>query len=143
MDTEQIKQSAKTKWLDYYKTNRHWINDLQVWMTNEGIRRPLSSFILGVLSSIDLQLVKMLPLLVDLNSDPDRLILALGLNFDPDQELEKINNPPPEKKEQKKMLPPSSNSSISEMAIKYANQVDGNCEGVFTTKKKGRLPFEP
>jgi Family of unknown function (DUF5331) len=151
VDTEQIRQTAKAKWLDYYQKNRHWINNLQVWITCDDVRRPLSSFILGALGSVDQELTKLLPLLVELNSDPDQLIRVLGLNFDPDKALENLA----EKKhpEHKKMLPPSGASTVinnqavttnlSETAMRYVASVDSDCEGVFKGKKKSRLPFEP
>lgn len=87
MNPEQLRQAVKTKWLEYYQENRHWIVRLALWSTYRGQRRPTSSFILGVLSALEPRLVDALPVIVELSNDPDRVISALGLNFNPDDEL--------------------------------------------------------
>jgi hypothetical protein len=88
VDTEYLRASLKTQWLDYYRSNRTWINRLSIWVTCEGERRPSSSFILATLAILEPNLNTLLPLIVDLSSNPDRIILALGLNFNPDQALQ-------------------------------------------------------
>jgi hypothetical protein len=88
VNTEQLRQSLKAKWLGYYRENRSWLVRLGVWVDSEGQRRPSSSFILATLSVLEPQLIQLLPLIVDLSSSPDRIVKALGLNFSPDQELE-------------------------------------------------------
>lgn len=72
-------------------------------MTCEGDRRPSSSFILATLAILEPKLHEILPLIVDLSSNPDRIVLALGLNFNPDQALKEIT----EAENSVKMLPPS------------------------------------
>ncbi|MDG2991294.1 DUF5331 domain-containing protein [Candidatus Synechococcus calcipolaris G9] len=94
MNPEQLRHTVKTKWLDYYQENRHWIVRLALWSTYRGQRRPTSSFILGVLSVLEPRLVDALPVIVELSNDPDRVISALGLNFNPDDELARQESPP-------------------------------------------------
>lgn len=103
MDTEHLRTSLKTLWLDYYRSNRAWINRLGIWVTCEGDRRPSSSFILATLAILEPKLHEILPLIVDLSSNPDRIVLALGLNFNPDQALKEIV----EAENSVKLLPPS------------------------------------
>lgn len=90
MNSKQLRQSLKVKWLVYYRDNREWIDRLGIWVTVDGQRRPASGFILGVLSSIEPNLNQLLPLVVDLSSNPDRIISALGLNISPDKELKAL-----------------------------------------------------
>jgi Family of unknown function (DUF5331) len=87
VNTKQLRQSVKEKWLDYYRENREWIARLATWGNYNGQRRPSSSFILASLSVLEPDLPKLLPILVDLNNDPDRLVAVLGLNFNPETEL--------------------------------------------------------
>lgn len=136
VNTEQLRQSVKAKWLDYYQKNRHWLNRLQVWVTSEGQRRPTSSFIVATLSTLDPQFTEMLPLMVDLNADPDRIVATLGLNFDPDLELEAV---PAEQTnaDEVKMLPAAAN--IAQSPSRIAAKVDESCEGVY---KKHRFPWQ-
>jgi hypothetical protein len=105
MNIEHLRRSLKAKWLGYYRENRTWLTRLGVWVNCEGNRRPSSSFILATLSVIEPQLTQMLPLVVDLSSNPDRIVMALGLNFNPDEELTAIEQASPE---EMKMLPPFS-----------------------------------
>ncbi|MFM7423575.1 MAG: DUF5331 domain-containing protein [Elainella sp.] len=87
MNIEHLRRALKSEWLTYYRTNRDWIIKLGVWVNCQGQRRPSSSFILGVLTSLEPQLTQLLPLVVDLNCNPDRIVTALGLNFNPEDEL--------------------------------------------------------
>jgi hypothetical protein len=87
VDLEQLRQSLKSRWLDYYRDNRHWLAKLKVWVNAEGQRRPTSSFVLGTLSLLEPELIQMLPLIVDLNNSPDEIVRVLGLNFNPEAEL--------------------------------------------------------
>lgn len=84
----QLRQSLKLMWLNYYRDNRDWLVKLGVWVSCEGERRPSASFILATLSVLEPRLTQLMPIVVDLNSNPDRVIKALGLNFTPDDELE-------------------------------------------------------
>lgn len=87
MNIELLRRSLKSKWLDYYQDNRAWIARLSIWVSCDGTRRPSSSFILGALTPLEPKLIELMPLIADLSNHPDRIIIALGLNFDPEQEL--------------------------------------------------------
>lgn len=91
MNIEQFRQSLKDKWLSYYAENRDWLSRIGVWVDCDGQRRPSSSFILATLSVLEPQLTHLLPLIVDLSSNPDRIVMALGLNFNPDDALGAIS----------------------------------------------------
>ncbi len=107
MDVEHLRKALKLTWLNYYRTNRAWLVRLGIWVNYEEARRPSASFILGTLSVAEPELIQLLPLVVDLNANPDRIVAALGLNFNPEDELEALEKsiarramqPPP------KMLP--------------------------------------
>jgi hypothetical protein len=90
MNIEHLRRALKLDWLNYYRQNREWIVRLSIWVNYQDQRRPSASFILGALSTLEPQLLQLLPLVVDLNSNPDRIILALGLNFNPEEELEAL-----------------------------------------------------
>lgn len=90
MNVEQLRQSLKLKWLSYYRDNRPWLTRLGVWVNVDGHRRPSSSFILATLSVLEPQLTQMFPLIVDLSHNPDRVVTALGLDFNPDEELKTL-----------------------------------------------------
>jgi Family of unknown function (DUF5331) len=95
MNTQQLRQSLKLKWINYYQTNRYWLVKMRIWGTYKGQRRPLSSFILATLSVLEPELTDMFPLILDLNNHPDEIIDALGLNFNPEEHLntEKLETP--------------------------------------------------
>ncbi len=92
MDIQELRQSLKLKWLHYYKENHHWLEKMQIWATFEDERRPLSSFVLATVSVLEPNLIEILPLIADLNSDPDQVIVALGLNFNPEKSLDLIES---------------------------------------------------
>jgi hypothetical protein len=85
----QLRRSLKVKWLTYYRDNREWIAKLGVWIDDNGERRPSSSFILATLSVLEPRLAQLMPIVVELNSNADRVVQALGLNFTPDDELQR------------------------------------------------------
>jgi hypothetical protein len=91
MNIQQLRQSLKMKWLSYYEQNRSWLDTMRVWGTYNGLRRPSSGFILATLSVLEPQLNEILPFILDLNDNPDKIITALGLNFNPDEELCLVN----------------------------------------------------
>jgi hypothetical protein len=103
MNIEHLRQTLKSEWLNYYRQNRDWIVRLSIWVNYEDQRRPSASFMLGALATMEPQLSQLLPLVVDLNSNPDRIIKALGLNFNPETELEALEAAPVE--QTVKMLP--------------------------------------
>jgi len=118
VNTEHLRASLKTLWLDYYRSNRVWINRLGIWVTCEGDRRPSSSFILATLAILEPKLHEILPLIVDLSSNPDRIVLALGLNFNPDQTLKEIA----EAESSVKLLPSSPAALLDKIPEKAATE---------------------
>ncbi len=132
MNVEQLRQSLKVKWLTYYRDNRKWLSRLGIWVTCDGQRRPSSSFILGTLAVLEPQLTQLLPLVVDLTSNPDRIVEALGLNLNPDEELksaitQRLLN------DSLKLLPSSDNSSINvtiaQSPAAKITAIDEACQG--------------
>ena len=107
MNIVQLRQSLKDKWLTYYRDNRPWLARLAVWVNCNGQRRPSSSFILATLSVLEPELTAFLPLVVDLNSNPDRIVMALGLNFNPDRALDSLAKVDATVDEEVKLLPAS------------------------------------
>nr|WP_242028519.1 DUF5331 domain-containing protein [Pseudanabaena sp. FACHB-2040] len=132
-----MRQSLKVKWLTYYRDNREWIDRLGLWVTVDGQRRPASGFILGVLSTLEPNLTQLLPLVVDLSSNPDRIVAALGLNISPDKELKALADA-------QRMLPSSSQAEVNmeapvalpvtlnveQIPAKPAPDKDEECRGV-------------
>ncbi|WOD41583.1 DUF5331 domain-containing protein [Nodosilinea sp. E11] len=106
MNSKQLRRSLKIKWLTYYRDNREWIDKLGIWVTSNGHRRPSSGFILGALATLEPDLTNLLPLVVDLSSNPDRIISALGLDTSPVKELAALEKA-------HKMLPSSPQSEVS------------------------------
>ncbi|MEH2123040.1 DUF5331 domain-containing protein [Nostoc sp.] len=92
MNIQQLRQSLKQKWLIYYKQNTSWLVKMRIWATYDGLRRPLSGFILATLSVLEPQFDEILAFMMDLNNDPDKIVAALGLNFNPDEELRLIKS---------------------------------------------------
>lgn len=87
MDIQRLRQSLKIKWLNYYKQNRSWLVKMRIWKDYDGIRRPSSGYILATLSVLEPELKKILPFILDLNNNPDQIITALCLHFNPEHEL--------------------------------------------------------
>ncbi|WP_071191414.1 DUF5331 domain-containing protein [Trichormus sp. NMC-1] len=87
MDIQQLRQSLKMKWLSYYEENRSWLVKMQIWRDYDGLRRPSSGYILATLSILEPELKKILPFLLELNNNPDKIVAALGLNFNLEEEL--------------------------------------------------------
>jgi len=106
VNSKQLRRSLKIKWLTYYRDNRGWIDKLGIWVTSNGQRRPSSGFILGALATLEPDLTNLLPLVVDLSSNPDRIISALGLDISPVKELEALVKA-------QKMLPGSAQSEVA------------------------------
>lgn len=133
MNIEQLRKSVKLKWLSYYKENRQWLTRLGVWVNCEGQRRPSSSFILATVSILEPQLTQMFPLIVELSNNPDRVVAALGLNFNPDAELKSLAQAHREVASGKsvKMLPAGvgANLPTSANASNHPALVDESCRG--------------
>lgn len=130
MNIDQLRQSLKEKWLNYYRENRQWLTRIAIWVNCDGQRRPSSSFILGTLSVLEPRLTELLPLVVDLSNNPDRIVTALGLNFNPDEviEAESGSKVRAELDERRAYLPPAK-PSISEQMPRPAAKQDESCEG--------------
>jgi len=92
MNIQQLRQSLKHKWLIYYDQNISWLVKMRIWGTYDGLRRPLSGFILATLSVLEPQFDEILSFMLDLNNNPDKIVIALGLNFNPDEELRLIKS---------------------------------------------------
>jgi hypothetical protein len=92
MNILQLRQSLKQKWLSYYEQNSSWLVKMRVWASYDGLRRPSSGFILATLSVLEPEFEKMLSFMMDLSNNPDKIIAALGLNFNPDEELHLIKS---------------------------------------------------
>ncbi|MDM9379326.1 DUF5331 domain-containing protein [Chlorogloeopsis sp. ULAP01] len=90
MNIEQLRESLKIKWVKYYYKNRPWLIKMRIWGTYNGHRRPSSDFILATLSVLEPQLDEVLPFLLELNRNPDRIVAALNLNFNPEEHLHLI-----------------------------------------------------
>lgn len=95
MNIQHLRHSLKVKWLLYYRQNRPWLVRLRIWGTYDGQRRPVSSFILAAIFHLEPQLTELLPFMIDLSSNPDQIVAALGLNFNPDEELKSITDTSP------------------------------------------------
>lgn len=137
MNTQQLRKALKHQWLEYYRENRPWITRLRVWSNVDGVRRPSSGFILASLAALEPNLNQLLPLIVDLSADPDRIIKALGLDFNPDQLMNEL--PQRTTAEPKpRLLPESKQATIAEKALQRPPKqaiADENCEGVKPTNQ--------
>lgn len=100
IDFEELESSLKTKWLDYYKNNQSWISkylsgSVTIQLNNRQyipeVKRPNSSFILAVISILEPNVKDWLIFLSQAESDTHKIVLALGLNFNPDEMLKKEN----------------------------------------------------
>ena len=107
INIDRLRQSLKVKWLDYYRENRPWLAQLRIWVSFEGECRPSSSFILATLSILEPRLQQLFPFIVELNNNPDRVVAALGLNFNPDRELQLLQAAETNEEKPLKFLPGS------------------------------------
>ncbi len=94
MTFEEIKATLPDKWLDYYQNNRSWIkplmNSRKWWQkTPDDGKRPAADIILGAITALEPKLSLWMPPFCQLNSDGNKLIEVLGLNFDPEKEIKK------------------------------------------------------
>lgn len=92
MNIQQLRQSLKIKWVKYYHENRPWLEKMRIWGTYDGYRRPSSGFILATLSVLEPKLDDIFPFILELNNNPDEIIVALGLNFNPEEQLDVIKD---------------------------------------------------
>ena len=84
---EQFKAALKDKWLDYYETNRSWLEKLN----GHGYRINDSWFLLGIITALEpkSELKKVLHYFLLVTKDCNSIITALGLDFYPEIELKK------------------------------------------------------
>ena len=87
MNIQQLRESLKIKWVKYYHQNRSWLEKMRIWGTYDDYRRPSSGFILATLSVLEPKLDEIFPFILELNNNPDEIIAALGLNFNPEEHL--------------------------------------------------------
>ncbi len=87
MNIKQLRESLKIKWVKYYHQNRPWLEKMRIWGNYDGYRRPSSGFILATLSVLEPKLDEIFPFILELNNNPDQIIAALGLNFNPEEQL--------------------------------------------------------
>lgn len=92
MNIKQLRESLKIKWVKYYDQNRSWLEKMRIWGTYDGYRRPSSGFMLATLSVLEPKLDEIFPFILELNNNPDEIIAALGLNFNPEEQLHLIEN---------------------------------------------------
>ncbi|MEO1429046.1 MAG: DUF5331 domain-containing protein [Cyanobacteria bacterium J06633_8] len=92
MNIQQLRKSLKIKWVKYYHQNRPWLAKMRIWGTYDGYRRPYSGFILATLSVLEPKLDEFFPFILELNNNPDEIIAALGLNFNPEEESNLIED---------------------------------------------------
>jgi Family of unknown function (DUF5331) len=145
VNTEELRQSVKEKWLNYYRENRAWVTRLATWGNYNGQRRPSSSFILASLSVLEPELPKLLPIMVELSNDPDRLVTVLGLNFNPENELKLLiakETATLEAAKVKQLLPATTDTPAANLPLPEATAIetptlpprsavdqDANCRG--------------
>ena len=106
---EQFQAELRNKWLDYYQTNRSWLqhcmDEDSGWSDSVDYdeeelesyeldveyepRRPECYFILGVASVLEPSVKGLLAFAGSLTTDSEQLVKALGLDFDPELELKK------------------------------------------------------
>ena len=92
MNIQQLRESLKIKWVKYYHQNRSWLEKMRIWGTYDDYRRPSSGFILATLSVLEPKLDEIFPFILELNNNPDEIIAALGLNFNPEEHLHLVDN---------------------------------------------------
>lgn len=110
---EKFKTEIKEKWLNYYQTNRSWLqhymNEDSGWSDSVDYdeeklnslkhdlkldedyepRRPECYFILGVVSVLEPSIQGLFSFAGGLTTESERLVEALDLDFDPEIELKK------------------------------------------------------
>ena len=107
---EKFKAELKEKWLNYYQTNRSWLEhymkinkgwydvvqkyskeELQSLEVKDNYQpyRPECYFILGVVSVLEPSLKGLFAFMEYSTGNSEQLVKALGLDFDPELELKK------------------------------------------------------
>ncbi|MBD2293658.1 hypothetical protein H6G06_09190 [Anabaena sphaerica FACHB-251] len=122
MDIQKLRQSLKLKWLSYCEENRPWLVKMRIWRSYDGVRRPSSGYILATLSVLEPQLKQILPFILDLNNNPDQIVAALGLHFNPEEELRLLKLQRASAKNQIVSKPPVKNSSVNTLSTQSHRQ---------------------
>ena len=92
---EELKATLPRQWLDYYQNNQAWIKSLmdsRGWWrkTPDGGKRPSADIIIAAATALEPKLSVWMYPFCQLNSDGDKILEVLGLNFDPEKkQLEK------------------------------------------------------
>ena len=106
---KQFKAELREKWLSYYQTNRDWLqhcmNEDSGWSDDVDYeedeleeleleedynpRRPECYFILGVITILEPSVQGLLSFGSGISTRSEKLVEALGLDFDPEIELKK------------------------------------------------------
>ncbi|MDZ8110173.1 MAG: DUF5331 domain-containing protein [Nostoc sp. DedQUE12a] len=126
MNIQQLRQSLKQKWLSYYEENSSWLVKMRVWATYDGLRRPSSGFILATLSVLEPQFDEILNFILELSNNPDKIVTALGLNFNPDEELRLIKSATQVKSEPLQDKLPYENKAIPLVLNTTSNTLDSD-----------------
>lgn len=94
--SQDFKATIKDKYLDYCHTNLSWVKEFKELQngnlgvkTADGGIRPNGLFILGIISVIVPEIAPFVPVFLKLNANHEAVVATLGLNFDPEKELEK------------------------------------------------------
>ncbi len=98
----QYSMNENSKWYDWVEYNEEKLKNLGLNSEEIGNlefeldkdfgedyspRRPECHFILGVISVLEPQVKSLLELTASLTTDPEKMLIALGLDFDPEIEL--------------------------------------------------------
>lgn len=85
--------NLKEQWLDYCQANPSIISAFKEAKFGvkpaDGGFRPYGLFILGVISGLSPEISDFISVFFKLSSDGDVIVRALGLDFDPEKELQK------------------------------------------------------
>ena len=84
---EELKAELKDKFLDYYQANQNWLKKME----GMGQRTDNTWFILGVVTALEpkSELKELLQYFLMVSQDSDTIARALGLDFNPEKELER------------------------------------------------------
>jgi len=82
---DDLKLRLKDKWLDYYEANQSWIASTGIH-PNDRVH-PYYGFVLGVASTIEPEVAKLIELFARLYPDVDNIAVVLGIYFNPRVEL--------------------------------------------------------
>ncbi|WP_016953118.1 DUF5331 domain-containing protein [Anabaena sp. PCC 7108] len=155
MEIQQLRQALKMKWLSYYEENRLWLVKMRIWQSYDGVRRPSSGYLLATLSILEPELKNILPFILELNNNPDQIVTALGLNFNPEEELRLLKSQHSLVKNQVVSKPPTKSQVVDtpiqtepkQVLLRITTNVDDKREpvavGAVTTSVDNHSPTKP